>query len=122
MNMTLGPPHSTGAEPLAEAITQRRIEQARAAGWPQLALADLAFGRWVEHTPTGRLYCLRRGETDAAVYAGATAFYLNDQGAIRFLEAPPSNQPQSRGELVQRQAEREQRRNTPKPRPVRRRR
>ena len=115
----LGPPHASGHEPTTGAVQQRNLELARRAGWLEVDPDDLDFKRyWVEHRLSGRLYCLRRGETDAAVYTSAAAFYLTDIGEIRFLEDPPAGSPQTMAELEQRQAEREARRNpSPKSKP-----
>ncbi|HEU6445316.1 MAG TPA: hypothetical protein VFL61_09685 [Gaiellaceae bacterium] len=103
MNATIGPPHSSGPD----LIEQRRLEHARRAGWPQLDRADLDFQRyWVEYRPTGRFYSVHRGELVDGLYTSAAAFYLNDRGAIVFLERPPAGSPQTREELEQRQAAR----------------
>ena len=111
MTVPLGPPHASGPEPNAEARRQRQIEQARRSGWPELDRADLVFHRFgvVEHQPTGELYQRHRGELVDALYVSAAAYYPTERGEIVFLERPPARSPQTREELEQRQAEREQR-------------
>jgi hypothetical protein len=115
---TLGPPHDGGLNDRHELRRRRDLETARREGWPRLERDDLTFMRYgvVEHRPTGALYQLHRSELVDALYASAAAYYVTESGAIVFLEAPPSWAPQTREELEQRQAEREQRRNAPKTR------
>ena len=110
----LGPPHDPG--PTREQIRNRQVEEARRVGWPRLDREDLDFGRYgiVEHKATGSFYRLHRGELTDSVYSGAVAYFEDAAGGIRFLE-PPTGYPSNRAELEQRQAERERRRNAPRP-------
>ena len=115
---TLGPPHDAGLNDRQELRRRRDLATARREGWPRLEPNDLVFMRYgvVEHTPTGALYHVHRGELVDGLYVSAAAYYVTESGAIVFLEAPPSTDPQTRDELEQRQAEREQRRNAPRAR------
>ena len=111
----LGPPHVN--EPIRDAIRNRQLEEARRVGWPRLEHEDLVpvRGGIVEHLPSGNFYALCRGEITDSVYTGAVAYFEDASGGIRFLE-PPSGFPSNRAELEQRRAERERRRNAPRPR------
>jgi hypothetical protein len=92
----IGPPHASDPETIREAIRERQLQEAQRLGWPQLDRADLTFGPlsgMVEHGPSGRRYRLRRGEADDLLYSSATAYFLDDGGALRFLEDAPRQRP-----------------------------
>ena len=112
-----GPPHDPGPTP--QEIRNRQLEQARRAGWPQLDCHDVVHRRYgvVEDAATGTLYQLHRGELVDVLYTSATAYYLNERNEVVFLQDLPPGSPRTVEELQQRQAEREQRHNAPKPRP-----
>ena len=95
---------------------ERRLWVAQKAGWPEIPRRHLKFGRHghVEDETDGRFYSRYRGEVDA-VYCAVVAYYVDEHGHPVFLEPPPG--PKTRTELEAREADREQRRNTPKPRP-----
>jgi hypothetical protein len=108
MRATLGPPHSAGLDERQELRRRQELEQVRRSGWPELERADLVFGRYgsVAHRPTGKLYLLHRGALVDAIYTAAAAWFMDEHGAIRFLEHPPNGLPQTCEELDERRARR----------------
>jgi hypothetical protein len=98
---------------------EQRLRTAMRSGLPELARTNLKFGRHaVEDETSGDLYRIVRGEVDDPRYTSAVAFFINANGDAAYLERPTSG-PKTRAELDARQAEREQRRTQPRPRPQR---
>lgn len=74
-------------------------------------------GRLLEDTEDGNFYLPRRdGLIDLDYIPNAVAYYCAADGTPVLLERPGGGLPQTRQELAQRKAEREQRRNAPRPR------
>jgi hypothetical protein len=96
---------------------QRFAVQVAASSLEQLQAADLESHRFsiVEHTPTGRLYRVRRDELPDLGYSTATAYYIA-AGQPVLLEPPPG--PETRQGVEARQEARRQRRAAKKPRPA----
>ena len=82
---------------------------------PRADIAPLRFGV-VEDTRTGTFYRRRRDQLPDLDYTSATAYYVDAAGSPVLLERP-STGPTNRSELEAQQAEREARRNAPKPPP-----
>ena len=82
---------------------------------PRAHITFLRFGQ-VEDTRTGTFYRRRRDQLPDLDHANAVAYFIDAAGTPVLLERPTG--PKNRAELEQQQAEREQRRNAPKPRPT----
>ena len=95
----------------------RYIAQVMASDLEEIPRADITPLRFgvVEDTRTGDFYRPRRDGLVDVNFTNATAYYVDAGGTPVLLERPPG--PQNRAEREARQAAREQRRNTPKPRP-----
>jgi hypothetical protein len=95
----------------------RFVGQVMSSNLPEIPRSSLVFRRFriVENAEDGRLYRLRLDATEVAIET-AVAFFLDANGTPVLLEPPPG--PQTRAELEQQRAAREQRRNAPKPRPA----
>jgi hypothetical protein len=87
------------------------------AGWREIPRDDLAFGPFgrVEEVSSGGFFRVFGGDPDYA--DGVTAFYCGFDGTPVML-TPISGGVGNRAELEQIRAEREARRNAPKPRPA----
>lgn len=98
---------------------ERRLRVAMNSEWPQLAGEDLqpAHAGLLEHRSSGDYYIVSRGEHDDPQFSTAVAYYFDVAGHVVFLERPASG-PARRAELAEQQAEQEQRRNAPRPRPA----
>jgi hypothetical protein len=100
----------------------RAYQQAQLAlksGLPEIPLNQLKFARFgqVEDTASGDLYQVIRGLVDGdPKRCGAAAWFVDGGDNVIWLKRPASG-PQTRAELEQQQAEREARRNAPKPKP-----
>jgi hypothetical protein len=79
-------------------------------------ISPLRFGA-VEDTRTGDFYRPRRDGLVDLNWTSAVAYYCDDAGTPILLERPSSG-PQNRAEFEAHAAEREQRRNAPKPKPA----
>ena len=96
----------------AQARQRERLALAMKSGWPELARKDLVFGRVIVHEPTGEFFHLVRGEVYGGGHDPVDAYYIDAAGYVEFLQRP-SGGPQTRLELAQRRAEREQRQAAP---------
>lgn len=97
---------------------ERLIRIAMSSGKPCLAAEELqpAHLSLLEHRETGEFFVVSRGEQDGE-WAEFAAYFIARDGSPVFLERPSSG-PASRAELAEQQAEQEQRRNAPRPRPA----
>jgi hypothetical protein len=88
-------------------------------GLPEIPRVDIALLRFgmVENTRNGDLYRVRRDGLIDLNWTSAIAYYVDADGVPVLLE-PSASGPKSRGELEAWEAEREQRRNAPKPMPA----
>lgn len=104
------------AEARAEWRRQRRNHEIFASKLQELSRSELAFSRrgFVEHLPSGDYYRVAQGELVDMAYTGAVAYFVNEGGDGVLLERPTGIK--TRAELEQKQREREERRNAPKPR------
>ena len=97
---------------------QRFLAQLERSSLPEIPRDNLTFGRFgqVEDTTTGRLFRVRHDELgDVEYLGGVVAYYLDEHGSPHLLEEPHG--PQSRQALEEQQAEREERRAAPRPKP-----
>lgn len=98
-----------------EAKRRQRLGVVQRANLPELRRAELETHRLgLLHTPTGDLYVIERGELHDASHTTAAAYYVTGAEDVQLLKRPDG--PQSLDELAAKRAERDARRNEPKPR------
>ena len=105
-------------QPAEEALHALRIHKAMATGLPEFARSTLTFAKFgrIEHED-GTFYTAYRGELDDPKYADLAAYFIAADGSPVYL-APVTSGPRTRAELEQHRADREARRNQPKPTPA----
>ena len=98
---------------------QQQIAAAMRSPLPEIPRSDLEFHRFgqIEDRASGNLYRAVRGDLVDPSHSTAIGYYLTEHGLPVYLERPVGS-PQNRAELEAKQAELEQRRNSPKPRPA----
>ena len=103
----------------AEFQRQERVAAAMRSGATEIPRGALRFernGRVVDER-SGTLYVLYRGDTVDPTFQVLPAYYVSASGDVGWLEHPAGG-PQTVDELEAKRAEREARRNAPKPRPA----
>ena len=101
-----------------EAAEQIRLHQqhelAMKSGLREVRRADVEWRRFGQVEVAGEFFHVIRGQVSDPSRSSAVAWFVDAANEIVWLERPASG-PRNRAELEQREAERERRRNAPKP-------
>ncbi len=91
----------------AEHRRQLRLAEARRGKWEELRPGELArVSRYLEHTPTGRLYQVHRGDITDTVHTPVIAYFIEPaSNDVVYLERPTSGR-KTRAELEARRTRR----------------
>jgi hypothetical protein len=103
----------------AEYRRQLRIAVAMKSGLPEFPRSDLGFHKFgvIEDVASGNFYRAIRGEVSDPKHSSAVGYFVTEAGDPIYLERPVGSR-QNRDDLEAKRAEREARRNAPKPRPA----